>query len=154
MSKRTNIILLLIFFLLFTNFAFSQDNFNSILLSEKEEIFYNSRLINETQIDNAIYIIRNNNGEKNLDIEGNVPTFINNPKKPLKKQFRFISIDRNTKEPSNKINSDDYFCIEDKDNHRKIGIINKDGQIGLYQDIKDNNLAIADNYLLPSLTWS
>ena len=146
MSKNINIILLLLFFILFFNFVFSQDNLNSFLFSEKEEMLQISRNQNETQIDNAIYIIRNNNGEKNLDIEGNVPTFLNNPKKPLKKHFRFISIDKNTKKPSNIINSDDYFCIEDKDNHRRIGVLNQDGQIGLYQ-AKDSNSDITDNYL-------
>ena len=97
MSKNINIILLVLFSILFSNFAFAQDKLNSFIFPEKEELLQNSRMINETQIDNAIYIIRNNNGEKNLDIENNVPTFINNVKKPLKKHFRFISVDKNTK---------------------------------------------------------
>ena len=147
MSKNTIIILLILYSISFFNFTFSQENFNSIFLSEKEEILENSQLINETQIVNAIYIIRNYNGERNLDIEGNTPTFLNNPKKPLKKHFRFISIDINTRKPSNIINSDDYFCIEDKDQHKRIGITNQQGDIGLYQPKGNNNFGFDDKYL-------
>ena len=147
MSKNTIIILLILYSISFFNFTFSQENFNSIFLSEKEEILENSQIINETQIVNAIYIIRNYNGERNLDIEGNTPTFLNNPKKPLKKHFRFISIDINTRKPSNIINSDDYFCIEDKDHHKRIGVTNMQGQIGLFQSEKENEFIIDDNCL-------
>ena len=74
--------------------------------------------------------------------------FLDNPKKPLKKHFRFISVDKNTNRPTNIINSDNYFCIEDKDFHRRIGITNLEGDIGFYPAPNDdNNNGVNDNCL-------
>ena len=146
MSKKFfNLYLIFLYLFLFLTVN-SQDNYYSFL-SEKEEILENSQILEQKQIDNAIYIIRNYEGDKNLDIENNLPNFINNPKKSLKKHFRFISIDKKTKRFSMIINSDNYYCIEDKDNHKRIGITNQRGDLGFYSQIDYNTKIPEDNSL-------
>ena len=87
-------------------------------------------------IDNAIYVIRIKDKSKNLDIENNIPVFLNNPKKTLKKHFRIFAIDKKTKNQTYTINSDNFYCIEDKDFHKRIGV-NNNGEVGLF--IKNDN---------------
>ena len=147
MIKNINIILLFLILFQFFNIINSNNNFNTILLSEKDEDIENEKILKEKQIDNAIYIIRNKNGNLNLDIEGSIPIFLDNPKKPLKKHFRFISIDKNTNRPTNIINSDNYYCIEDKDFHKRIGITSQKGEIGLYPAPNNDNNGVNDNCL-------
>ncbi len=149
MSKNTNIILLNLIILTFFNYIYSKNNINSYRLSEKEEKLTESDIIKENQIINAIYVIRIYNGNKNLDIESNNLKFVNNPKKPLKKHFRIYAINKDTNKPTNEdiINPDDYYCIEDKDQHKRIGITNEQGDIGLYQPKGKDNLRYDDNYL-------
>ena len=149
MSKNTNIILLNLIILTFFNYIYSKNNINSYLLSEKEEKLDETDIIKENQIINAIYVIRIYNGNKNLDIESNNLKFVNNPKKPLKKHFRIYAINKDTNMPTDKdtINPDDYYCIEDKDQHKRIGITNEQGDIGLYQPKGKDNLRYDDNYL-------
>ena len=149
MSKNTNITLLSIIILIFFNKIYSKININSNYLSEKEEIHNQSNIINNNQIINSIYVIRNYVGDKNLDIEKNVLTFLDNPKKPLKKHFRIYAVDKNTNKPKNNetIDIEDYYCIEDKDYHKRIGIKNKQGDIELYEPKGSNNIGIGDNYL-------
>ena len=148
MIKNINIILLFLLFFQHFNKINSNDNFNSFLISKKIEEIENEKIMKEKLIDNAIYIIRNKNGDLNLDIEGgNTPTFLDNPKKALKKHFRFISVDKNTNRPTDIITSDNYYCIEDKDNHKRIGITNLDGEIGLYPAPNNSNNGISDNCL-------
>ena len=103
--------------------------------------------------DNAIYVIRTKNGEKNLDIEKEVPYFLNNPKKPLKKHFRIIAVDKNTKKQTLEINPDNIYCIEDKDHHKRIGVINDKGEIGLLDKSKtENNGEFINNNFLWIIT--
>ena len=66
-------------------------------------------------LDNAIYVIRTKDGKENLDINKDIPLFVNNPKQGLKKHFRIISIDNKTKKQTMEIKSDNIYCIEDKD---------------------------------------
>ena len=149
MSKNTNIILLNLIILTFFNYIYSKNNINSYHLSEKEEKLAETDIIKENQIINAIYVIRIYNGNKNLDIESNNLKFVNNPKKPLKKHFRIYAINKDTNMPTDKdtINPDDYYCIEDKDQHKRIGITNEQGDIGLYQPKGKDSLNYGDNYL-------
>ena len=128
----SNFSFILLNLLLFFNFTHSQENLESIN--------------QENKIDNAIYVIRNFNGDKNLDIEKNILTFLDNPKKPLKKHFRIFAIDEKTKKKSDTVNANDYYCIEDKDFHKRLGIINNSGDIGL-RSARNNNDKIDDNYL-------
>ena len=147
MSKNIiNLFLILFYLFPFFSFVYSKDDYNSFL-SKKEEISENSKIIEQRRIDNAIYVIRNYDGDKNLDIDTNIPIFINNPKKNLKKHFRLISIDKNTNKPSSAINSDNYYCIEDKDNHKRIGITNQQGVLGFYPPIDYNQNGVEDNCL-------
>ena len=93
-------------------------------------------------MENAIYVIRNKNRDKNLELENNTPVFVNNPKKNLKKHFRIFAIDKDTKKQTYDINPNNLYCIEDKDQHKRIGIINDKGDIGLIpapNDRKDFN---------------
>ena len=148
MIKNINIILLFLILFQFFNITNSNNNVNSFLLSKKVEETENEKILKEKQIDNAIYIIRNKNGELNLDIEGgSTPTFLDNPKKFLKKHFRFISVDKNSNRPTSIINSDNFYCIEDKDSHQRIGIISQGGEIGLYPAPNNNNNGVNDNCL-------
>ena len=149
MIKNINIILLFLILFQFFNITNSNNNVNSFLLSKKVEETENEKILKEKQIDNAIYIIRNKNGELNLDIEGgSTPTFLDNPKKFLKKHFRFISVDKNSNRPTSIINSDNFYCIEDKDSHQRIGIISQGGEIGLYPaPNNNNNNGVNDNCL-------
>ena len=99
--------------------------------------------------DNAIYVIRIKNGAQNLDIEKDVPYFLNNPKRPLKKHFRIIAVDKNTKKQTLEINPDNIYCIEDKDHHKRIGVTNKKGEIGLLDksSTEKNGEFINNNFL-------
>ena len=60
----------------------------------------------------------------------------------MKKHFYLYAINKDINKPTNSdiINEDDYFCIEDKDQHKRIGITNQQGDIGLYQPKGNNNL--------------
>ena len=149
MSKYDNIILIILFIISFFNSIYSQNNINSFFLSQKEERLEQSKILKENLIDNAIYVIRNYEGDKNLDIEENIPKFLNNPKKPLKKHFRIYAVDKNTSRISDKdiINSDNYYLIEDKDFHNRIGIMNQQGIISLFQEPQDINIGVNDNCL-------
>ena len=131
---------IILYFLLFFHFVHSLKSFESSSNLKDEKIKQ------ENKIDNAIYVIRNYNGDKNLDLEKKIPTFLDNPKKPLKKHFRIFAINEKTKKKSDTINPNDYYCIEDKDFHLRLGIINNFGDIGL-QSPRSNNDKIDDNYL-------
>ena len=149
MRKYTIIILLALFFESFFNHIYSQPSFNPYFLSEKEEIPEQTKILTENQIINAIYVIRNYNGDKNLNIEGNTPTFLSYPRTYLKKNFRIYAVNKNTNKISKNdiLNSDDYFCIEDKENHQRIGIKNQFGEISLFQISKNPDDSIDDNCL-------
>ena len=67
-------------------------------------------------------------------------------KKPLKKHFRIILVDGDTNLPSKNNSSNIYYCIEDKDFHKRIGVINMEGGLGLKQS-NDNTNKIDDNFL-------
>ena len=139
MSKNTQKKqLFILFILLLSNYAYSQSNLNSNLRKQ------DSLDINKFTIDNAIYIIRNFNGDKNLDLDKNNLVFLNNPKKPLKKHFRIFSVKPDTFLPLKDKNL--YYCIEDKDFHKRIGVINMNGDIGLKPPIGVAN-KIDDNFL-------
>ena len=127
-------------FLLFFHFVHSLKSFESSSKLKDEKIKQ------ENKIDNAIYVIRNYNGDKNLDLEKKIPTFLDNPKKPLKKHFRIFAINEKTKKKSDTINPNDYYCIEDKDFHLRLGIINNSGDIGL-QSPRGNDDKIDDNFI-------
>jgi len=142
-NTRANLLFILYIVILF-HYAYSQSNSTS---STKKEDSQGLPQMKKFNIDNAIYIIRNFNSDKNLDIErGDNLVFLNNPKKPLKKHFRIISVDGNTNLPSKDINSNVYYCIEDKDYHKRLGVVNMSGNIGLKQP-KENINKIDDNYL-------
>ena len=147
MPKNIIKILFFIFFFQKINIVYSNQNFDSLFLSHKDELSEAEQNLQKSQIINAIYIIRNKNEDKNLDIENGIPTFLNNPKKYLKKHFRIIRVDKNTNRPTNLINSDDYFYIEDKDQSKRIGISNQAGDIKLYDSPKGKNIGIDDNCL-------
>ena len=149
MVKYDNIIIIILYIISFFNTIYSQNNINSYFLSQKEEILEQSKIIKENLIDNAIYVIRNYEGDKNLDIEGNILTFLDKPKRPLKKHFRIYAVDKNTSRISDKdiINSDNYYLIEDKDFHNRIGIMNPQGIISLFQAPQEINVGINDNCL-------
>ena len=100
-------------------------------------------------LDNAIYVIRTKDGKENLDINKDIPLFVNNPKQGLKKHFRIISIDNKTKKQTMEIKSDNIYCIEDKDKHKRIGVINDNGEIGLLDKSKTekNDEFINENFL-------
>ena len=104
---------------------------------------------NNFLLDNAIYVIRNKFGEFNLDIEKDIPYLLNNPKKPLKKHFRIIAVNKKTKKQTLEINSDNIYSIEDKDFHKRIGVINDKGEIGLLDKHKteENDEFINNNFL-------
>ena len=137
MSKNTRKKpIFILFILILSNYAYSQSNFNSNLKKE------DSLELQKYNIENAIYVIRNFNGDKNLDIDKNHLIFLNNPKKPLKKHFRIFSVETETFLPLKDKNL--YYCIEDKDFHKRIGIINMNGEIGL-KPPKVNK--IDDNFL-------
>ncbi len=104
---------------------------------------------NNFLLDNAIYVIRNKFGEFNLDIEKDIPYLLNNPKKPLKKHFRIIAVNKKTKKQTLEINSDNIYSIEDKDFHKRIGVINDKGEIGLLDKYKteENDEFINNNFL-------
>ena len=139
MSKITGKnLLFIIFILILSNYAYSQSNLSSNLRKQ------DSLDLNKFNIENAIYVIRNFNGDKNLDIDKDNLVFLNNPKKPLKKHFRIISVKSETNLPLKDKNL--YYYIEDKDFHNRIGIINMNGDIGLKQP-KDNTNKIDDNFL-------
>ena len=139
MSKKTGKkLLFILFILILSNNAYSQSNLNSNLRKQ------DSLDINKYNIENAIYIIRNFNSDKNLDLDKNALVFLNNPKKPLKKHFRIFSVEPETFLPLKDKNL--YYCIEDKDFHKRIGIINMNGDIGLKPPIGDTN-KIDDNFL-------
>ena len=139
MSKNTGKkLLFILFILILSNNAYSQSNLNSNLRKQ------DSLDINKYNIENAIYIIRNFNSDKNLDLDKNALVFLNNPKKPLKKHFRIFSVEPETFLPLKDKNL--YYCIEDKDFHKRIGIINMNGDIGLKPPIGDTN-KIDDNFL-------
>ena len=103
-------------------------------------------------LDNAIYIIRIKTGEKNLEINRNIPRFFNNPKFPLKKHFRIIAIDPQTKKQTLDINSDIVYCIEDKDYHNRIGVINDNGEIGLLD--KSDTIGSNDEFINNNFLWN
>ena len=94
---------------------------------------------NDLLLDNAIYVIRNKEGNLNLDIENKLVSFVDNPKKSLKKHFRVIAIDKNTKKQTYTINSDNLYILEDKDYHKRIGITNEKGDIGLFEKQKNES---------------
>ena len=100
-------------------------------------------------LDNAIYVIRTKDSKENLDINKDIPLFVNNPKQGLKKHFRIISIDNKTKKQTMEIKSDNIYCIEDKDKHKRIGVINDNGEIGLLDKSKTekNDEFINENFL-------
>ena len=149
MVKYDNIIIIILYIISFFNTIYSQNNINSYFLSQKEEILEQSKIIKENLIDNAIYVIRNYEGDKNLDIEGNILTFLDKPKRPLKKHFRIYAVDKNTSRISDKdiINSDNYYLIEDKDFHNRIRIMNQQGIISLFQAPQEIDIGINDNCL-------
>ena len=131
MSKYTNIILFILLYLLsFFNYVYTKQNLKAFL-NTKEKISEDEQIKEENKIDNAIYVIRNYKGDKNLDIEKGIPIFLDDKKKFLKKQFRFIVINNNNKKESNSTYADSYYYIEDKDKHNRLGIRNMDGDIGL-----------------------
>ena len=67
---------------------------------------------NETSIQNGVYIIRNNEGNLNLEFSYNFH-FINNPNKNLKKNFELIKwIDNNFTE--------EFFIVKEKDSNAEI----------------------------------
>ena len=137
MSKNTRKKpIFILFILILSNYAYSQSNFNSNLRKE------DSLELQKFNIENAIYVIRNFNGDKNLDLDKNALVFLNNPKKPLKKHFRIFSVEQETNLPLKDKNL--YYGIEDKDFHKRIGIINMNGEIGL-KPPKANK--IDDNFL-------
>ena len=78
MSKNANIILLSLI-LTFFHYIYSKNNINPYCLSEKEEKPVQTDIIKDSQIINAIYLIRNFNTDKNLDIESNNLKFLSNP---------------------------------------------------------------------------
>ena len=147
MLKNSIVMIIIFYFFQIFNLVYSHQDFYSFALTERENQIENEQIMIQKQIDNAIYVIRNKEGDKNLDLDNNKPTFLNNPKKSLKKHFRFISIDKNTNKPTDIISSDNYYCIEDKDYHKRIGIINQEGEIRLYDAPKDNSIGINDNCL-------
>ena len=150
MSKYKNIILFILLYLLsFFNPVYSKKNIKSFLYT-KGRISDDEKFKEENKIDNAIYVIRNFKGDKNLDIENDIPTLLNNKKKLLKKHFRIIAINKNTKKPSNIIYTDNYYCIEDKDKHNRLGIKNMDGDIKLQSPPSSENIfsmQVDDKYL-------
>ena len=147
MTKNIVIILFSLYLFQIINIVYTNQHFDPIFLSQNEKLSENELILQQKQLINAIYIIRNKDGDKNLDIDKNALTFLNNPKKYLKKHFRIIRIDKNTNMPSKAMNSDDYFCIEDKDQHKRIGISNQAGDIKLFDPQKDNNIGMDDNLL-------
>ena len=146
------------FYILFFFFSFNPQvytevisNFitanTSILLEEPRNYSENNFLL-----DNAIYVIRIKNGEKNLEINGNIPRFFNNPKFPLKKHFRIIAVDPQTKKQTLDINSDIVYCIEDKDYQKRIGVINDNGEIGLLD--KSKTIGNNDEFINNNFLWN
>ena len=146
------------FYILFFFFSFNPQvytevisNFTtantSILLEEPRNYSENNFLL-----DNAIYVIRIKNGEKNLEINGNIPCFFNNPKFPLKKHFRIIAVDPQTKKQTLDINSDIVYCIEDKDYQKRIGVINDNGEIGLLD--KSKTIGNNDEFINNNFLWN
>ena len=147
MKINISFFLILIFFLSF----FPGVKLNSFLhynfiekLSDKEE---NSE--KKFLIENAVYVIRNKIGEKNLEITDTIPYFINNKKKNLKKQFRILAIDKETRKQTFSLNNDNLYCIEDKDRFLRIGLDNDKREIKLFNAPKDkkNEIFNDDNIL-------
>ena len=102
-------------------------------------------------LDNAIYVIRNKDGVFNLDIDKDIPYLIYNPRKPLKKHFRIKAVNKNTKKQTLEINSDNIYSIEDKDYHKRIGVINDKGEIGLSNESKTQN---DDEFINNNFLWN
>ena len=147
MKINISFFLILIFFLSF----FPGVKLNSFLhynfiekLSDKEE---NSE--KKFLIENAVYVIRNKIGEKNLEITDTIPYFINNKKKSLKKQFRIFAIDKETRKQTFSLNNDNLYCIEDKDRFLRIGLDNDKREIKLFNapNDKKNEIFNDDNIL-------
>ena len=109
--------------------------------------------VNKFLLENAIYLIRNKEGSRNLDIEINNLYFINNPKKSLKKHFRIIVVDKNTRMQTYTINSDNLYCIEDKDYHKRLIVSNDNGKVDLIEKPKDSDKEVfKDDKLLWIIT--
>ena len=125
-------------------------DFNNIL--EQNDNTQNT--VNNFLLENAIYMIRNKEGSRNLDIEINNLYFINNPKKSLKKHFRIIVVDKNTRMQTYRINSDNLYCIEDKDYHKRL-IVNKDnGKVELIEKPKNSSVEVfKDDKLLWKINY-
>ena len=71
------------------------------------------------EIQDAIYVIRNRKGDKNLDCSSNAVVFKNEVKKRLKK---YILIDKEEQNPNSTNNSITYYYIKDNDSKDKIRI--------------------------------
>ena len=77
----------------------------------------------DISIQNAVYIIRNKEGDKNLDFENDgYPIFLNEKKKLLKNNFLLIK-ENNNEENIN--NTNNYYYIQDNISNNKIGITNQ-----------------------------
>ena len=92
-----------------------------------------TKIDNSLLLDDAIYIIRNKDGNQNLDIEDNLLFFVDYPKKELKRYFRIFTIDKRGKNKIHTKISNNLYCIEDKDNYKRIGVLNDEGDIGLFE---------------------
>ena len=103
---------------------------------------------NNLLLDNAIYVIRNKGGNLNLDLENNLLSFVDNPKKFLKKHFRVIAIDKNTKKQTYTIDSDTLYILEDKDHHKRIGVTNGKGDIGFFEKQKNESDTFKNNKII------
>ena len=153
MKANDDIIFYLIIFFLFCPQSYTEEisNFTATNTSISLEENRNHSEYNFL-LDNAIYIIRIKTGEKNLEINRNIPRFFNNPKFPLKKHFRIIAIDPQTKKQTLDINSDIVYCIEDKDYHNRIGVINDNGEIGLLD--KSDTIGSNDEFINNNFLWN
>ena len=144
-------LLLLIYFFSFypqTNAIRFLDFNNPFEQKENEQ-----KAVSKILLENAIYLIRNKEGSRNLDIEINNLYFINNPKKSLKKHFRIIVVDKNTRMQTYTINSDNLYCIEDKDFHKRLIVNSDNGKIELIEKPKDSDKEVfKDDKLLWIIT--
>ena len=138
MNKNRFVFLLLLLFFFSLYPKINTKSFLHLELNENSKnITKNST--NDLLLENAIYIIRNKEGNQNLDIENKLPYFVDYPKKNLKKHFRVIVIDKKTRKQTYTINSDNLYCLEDKDNNKRIGVTNEKGDVGLFDKPKNKS---------------
>ena len=90
------------------------------------------------EIQNAVYVIRNRKGDKNLEFSYSNIVFKNNVKKRLKK---YILIEKEEQNPNNTNDNITYYYIKDNDSKNKIGI-NKDNKIKKLTFVMNEELAL------------